>query len=165
MRLRAAVAADVDAIADVFLHCWLDAYPGVLADEVLAGMDETAARELWRAALGSEGGQTEVAEEAGSVVGVVRFGFDPADRRRGHIFSLYVHPGASRSGIGGALMARAAHWFRSQHLREATLWVFEANSGARGFYARHGWSPDGEVRTEPQFQALEVRLSLRLDPD
>ena len=163
MRLRPAVTADVEAIADVFLACWRDAYRGVLPDEVLAGMDKAAARELWQAAFGSEGGQTEVAEEAGSVVGVVRFGLDPVDRRQGHVFSLYVHPDAGRSGIGGALMARAADWFRAQNLREATLWVFEANTGARGFYARHLWSPDGEVRTEPQFQAPEVRLRLRLD--
>lgn len=149
-------------MAGVFLACWRDAYPSVLPVDVVEGMDEEAALELWRVALGSSASHTAVAENKGSVVGVVRFGRDPDDSRRGHVFSLYVHPSASGSGIGGALLQRATAWFRSQDLTEATLWVFEANAAARRFYARHGWFPDGGTRTEQQFRAAELRLRLQL---
>jgi putative acetyltransferase len=52
---------------------------------------------------------------------------------------LYVHPEAQREGIGSALLD-AAKARRPNGLR---LWVFERNSGARAFYARHGFT---EVR-------------------
>lgn len=162
MKVRPAASADLPAVAGVFLACWRDAYPGVLARDVLDGMDEEAADDLWRVALSSSGAHTEVAEKGESVVGVIRFGRDPDGGRRGHVFSLYVHPSASGSGIGGALLERAEAWFRSQGLPEATLWVFEANAAARRFYARHGWFPDGETRIESQFRAPEVRLRLPL---
>ena len=49
---------------------------------------------------------------------------------------LYVHPEAQREGIGSALLD-AAKDRRPSGLR---LWVFERNSGARAFYARHGFA-------------------------
>ena len=49
---------------------------------------------------------------------------------------LYVRPEAQREGIGSALLDAAKAW-RPDGLR---LWVFERNSGARAFYARHGFT-------------------------
>jgi putative acetyltransferase len=49
---------------------------------------------------------------------------------------LYVRPEAQREGIGSALLD-AAKARRPSGLR---LWVFERNSGARAFYARHGFT-------------------------
>jgi putative acetyltransferase len=49
---------------------------------------------------------------------------------------LYVRPEAQRGGIGSALLD-AAKARRPGGLR---LWVFERNSGARAFYARHGFA-------------------------
>ena len=49
---------------------------------------------------------------------------------------LYVRPEAQREGIGSALLD-AAKTRRPGGLR---LWVFERNTGARAFYARHGFT-------------------------
>lgn len=48
--VRPAMAADSDAMAEVFIQAWRQAYPGVVRDEVLAGLDhdQTAA---WPAGL------------------------------------------------------------------------------------------------------------------
>src|ERR671936_2138636 len=73
VKVRPAASADLRAVAGVFLACWRDAYPGVLARDVLDSMDEEAAHDLWRAALGSSGARTEVAEKGESVGGVIRF--------------------------------------------------------------------------------------------
>ena len=161
MKLRVATAADIPAVARVFAACWRDAYPGILADEVVARFDEPAAIELWTALLGAPGpGRLAVVAEsvAGEVVGVVRFGREPEAHSRGHVFGLYVAPDSAGAGAGGALLDRAGEWFAAEGLREATLWVFEANAHARGFYLRRGWRPDGGARVEPQFGAPEVRL-------
>ncbi|MFB9661811.1 GNAT family N-acetyltransferase [Glycomyces mayteni] len=48
---------------------------------------------------------------------------------------LYIEPGAQGRGIGEALLDRAKRRRRTLDLR-----VFAANTGARAFYARHGFS-------------------------
>lgn len=50
------------------------------------------------------------------------------------LLQLHVSPGEQSKGIGSRLLDRA------KELRPAgfTLWVFQANDGARRFYERHG---------------------------
>ncbi len=163
IELREASAGDVDEVAALFLRCWRGSYADVLPAQVIGVFDEAGARELWHRALSRPRAGTRgvVAVEDGRVVGVIRMGRDPAEPTAGHVFSLYVDPDAQGSGVGRSLMAEAAAWFRSEGLSEATLWVFEANDRARGFYGRHGWSPDGGTRVEPEFGEPEVRLRTR----
>jgi GNAT superfamily N-acetyltransferase len=161
--LREAAAADVDAVAALFLRCWR-AYVDVLPPHVIDVFDEAGARELWQRALGAPRAGTRgvIAVAGARVLGVARMGRDPDDARAGHVFSLYVDPDSQGSGVGGRLLAEAEAWFRSAGLKEATLWVFEANERARGFYSGRGWSPDGGSRVEPEFGQPEVRLRRRL---
>lgn len=73
------------------------------------------------------GDETWVATEGGDVVGYARFG-------PGWLDDLYVAPAHGGRGVGSALIdvvkARLPQGF--------SLWVFEANERARGFYAHHG---------------------------
>jgi GNAT superfamily N-acetyltransferase len=39
-----------------------------------------------------------------------------------------------------------------------TLWVFEANEGAREFYSRFGFAPDGAAATHERTGLTEIRL-------
>src|SRR4029077_15053529 len=101
----------------------------------------------------------EVWGRPGEVSGVIRYGRDPDQIGAGHVFSLYVDPAASGRGFGTALLKHAQEWFVENGLSRATLWVFEANARARGFYATQRWRPDGQTRVEQEFEAPEVRLS------
>ncbi len=47
---------------------------------------------------------------------------------------LYVHPAAQNRGVGTALLARV----KTQRPDGFQLWAFQANTGARRFYERHG---------------------------
>lgn len=159
--VRAARPEDLSAVADVFLACWRESYAGLLPEHVIGLYDEGGARTVWRPALVEPAPDTSVlvAEGAdGSVVGVVRIGRDPGEPEAGHVFSLYVHPGAQGHGVGARLLAAAEDRFRSDDRREATLWVFAANVAARSFYARQGWQPDGGERVEPAYGEPELRL-------
>ena len=53
----------------------------------------------------------------------------------GRIHALYVHPRARGRGVGRLLLDDAKT--RADRL---DLWVLQANSLARGFYARHGFA-------------------------
>jgi len=116
---------------------------------------------LWSGLLrpGERSWSVEVWGRPGEVSGVIRYGRDPDQAETGHVFSLYVDPTTSGRGVGTALLRHAQEWFVDNGLSRATLWVFEANARARGFYATQRWRPDGKTRVEPEFETPEVRLS------
>jgi ribosomal protein S18 acetylase RimI-like enzyme len=154
--VRPAVAADADAMAEVFVAAWRQAYPGVVPDAVLADLDpERTAR--WLAGLidGRAEGETDVAVADGRVIGFVRYGVRPEG---GYVFGLYVHPAQAGQGVGRALLRHAEHGLRGRGAEVVSLHVFEANERARRLYAKAGYAPDGSTRVEPEYEATEIRL-------
>ncbi|WP_146231261.1 GNAT family N-acetyltransferase [Micromonospora sicca] len=163
VRVRRAVPADADAAGAVFLACWHGSYADLLPPPVRARYDGASAVALWRRVLAAAPDGVLVADVAGhGVRGVVRFGADPDDARRGHVFSLYVHPDAQGLGLGRTLLHAAAGQLRAGGYGTATLWVFAGNHAARAFYAGQGWTPDGGTRVEEAYGEPEVRLRRHL---
>jgi N-acetylmuramic acid 6-phosphate etherase len=160
--IRAAAAADADAMAEVFVAAWRQAYPGVVPDAVLAALDhDRTAR--WLAGLidghpeGNAAGQTDVAVRDGQVIGFVRYGTRTGEPG-GYVFGLYVHPAQAGHGTGRSLLSHAEQRLREQGSDTVSLHVFEANERARRLYAKAGYTPDGSTRVEPEHEATEVRL-------
>jgi GNAT superfamily N-acetyltransferase len=121
--LRAAIDADAAAVAEVHLQARRTAVPAMppsvhTDDEVrewLAGRLRAGADEVW------------VAEEAGRVVGYARLSGDWLD-------DLYVLPVSAGRGVGSALLQLVV----GRRPDGFSLWVFESNGAARGFYRHHG---------------------------
>lgn len=158
--LRPAVAADLDAVTRVFLACWHNSYVGLLPPDVRDLYTPDTAGELWRRVPLDH---LLVAEVAGrGVLGMVRFGADPDDPGRGHVYSLYVDPDSQGLGLGRTLLAAAGETLGARGYAQATLWVFADNTVARAFYTRLGWQPDGATRTEAAYRLPEIRLRRRL---
>jgi ribosomal protein S18 acetylase RimI-like enzyme len=154
--VRPAAAGDIDAMARTFLACWRVSYADLLPPDVQQLYTMDSARELWRR---SPLDNMLVAEVEGrGVLGGTRFGVDPEDSGRGHVYSLYVHPDSQGLGLGRALLTAAADELRARGYLVATLWVFADNAAARGFYARLGWQPDGATGVEEAYGLPEVRL-------
>jgi len=157
--IRPALPGDAAAMAQVFIRAWRQAYPGVVPDSVLAGLDhDKTARWLAELIERRAQGATDVGERAGQVIGFVRYGKSPEDRASGYVFGLYVDPGAAGQGAGQALLRHAEQQLADQGCSNVALHVFEANERARRFYARAGFEPDGSSRVEPEYEANEVRL-------
>ncbi|MCU1489012.1 MAG: GntR family transcriptional regulator [Acidimicrobiaceae bacterium] len=158
-QLRAGTPEDAGGLAAVFVAAWRQAYPGIVPDAVLDGLDEEEIADWLRTLVASPGATTTVAESAsGVLVGFARYGEDPEDHRRGHLFSLYVSPGAASRGVGRLLLTEALQDFRERRLEPVTLWVFEANERAKRLYQAFGFVEDGARRTEPEYGSEEVRL-------
>lgn len=157
--LRAAVARDAAALASVFVSSWKAGYPGVVADSVIAALDEQEVAG-WLVPMASAQQQTVLAESAdGSVLGWVRFGDDPDDASKGHIYSLYVRPSAGGRGVGRRLLEHGVESCGSHGARPVTLWVFEENARARRLYTAAGFALDGGRRVEPEYGAQEIHLT------
>jgi ribosomal protein S18 acetylase RimI-like enzyme len=157
--IRPAAAADAAALAVVFIDAWRQAYTEVVSPEVLAGLDhEQVTRWLAGLIASHVEGTTEVAVSGADVAGFVRYGTDPGQRGRGHVFGLYVHPAWAGQGIGTALLRHAERRLAAQGFAEVSLYVFEANQRARRMYSAAGYQPDGERRVEAEYGAPEIRL-------
>lgn len=82
----------------------------------------------------------------------------------GEVYGLYVHPGAWGAGVGGALLGAAAASLgrtssgtdQGEGGAPPALWTLEGNRRARRFYAHHGWSEDGAVRSQERPAIGEV---------
>jgi ribosomal protein S18 acetylase RimI-like enzyme len=161
VELRAARAGDAARLAEIFLRAWRDAYRGVVADEIIDGLQPAELERRWRSLVAGHG--VVVAERDGEPVGMARFGPDLDDGSRGHLFSLYVDPDASGSGVGRTLLAHVTTELAEGGYRRATLWVFAANERALRLYRNAGWAPTGEDRVEDEWGALEVQLAVELE--
>jgi GNAT superfamily N-acetyltransferase len=84
--------------------------------------------------LAQPDGQVVVAELEGRVRAVGNV------VRSGQIHLCYVEPGFERLGLGAAILAALEAQARGWGLTEVAL---QSSCNARGFYARHGYRPDG----------------------
>ena len=113
---------------------------------------ELLAEERVRILVDDHGGELR----AHSTFGTSR---DPDARASvGEVRSFFVGPAAWRTGVGTALMARVLGELAEMGFEEATLWSFDANERANGFYEARGFSRDGSERREAVWaDVLEVR--------
>ncbi len=132
MRVRRARDEEADEIVGLWLRSRAASVPEIpppvhTDDEVLAWFEGVVLpeREVW------------VVDDGGALVGLLVLDGEWIDQ-------LYVEPGQAGSGIGSQLMALA----KQQRPSALKLWTFQANTGARRFYERHGFvgtsSTDGD---------------------
>jgi GNAT superfamily N-acetyltransferase len=143
--LRPAEPGEADRVADVYLAARRGAVPAMPplvhpepdVRRWLAG--RVADDEVW------------VAAASGAVVGFARLTEDWLD-------DLYLDPAWTGRGIGGSLLELA----KARRPDGFGLWVFESNTRARRFYARHGLveveRTDGSGNEE---KAPDVRMEWR----
>jgi GNAT superfamily N-acetyltransferase len=141
--IRRAVAADADAVADVWLRSFRAALPTVRR----AHTDEEV--RAWTREVLIPRRETWVATADGSVVAMMVLA-------EGHIDQLYIDPAHQQRGIGGRLVALA----KQRSPDGLALWTFEVNATARRFYERNGFVPvehtdgSGNEEREPDVRYL-----------
>jgi GNAT superfamily N-acetyltransferase len=168
--IRRAAPADARAIAAVHVASWRVAYRGIVPDAVLDGLSVDHRERGWRERLGRPGDDasfTLVAECDGAVAGFCAVSApsrdDDADDGTAEIAAIYVEPARWRTGVGGALLHAALDALRADGWREVTLWVLEANTRGRAFYARLGFELDGAAQSLEELEAREIRMRAALD--
>lgn len=137
--LRPFADTDLDAALDVWDRASQVGHP-FLSDEFLAE-ERVRLAEEWL-----PGSDTVVAEDDGRVVGFVSMAGD-------EVGGLFVDPDRHRQGIGRRLLAHAV--IGRERLE---LGVFEANAGARRFYAAMGFREDGSAESVEGHVEVRMRL-------
>jgi ribosomal protein S18 acetylase RimI-like enzyme len=146
MLLRPALATDAPAIAALHSASWQNSYAGLLAAEWLAH-DVCADRlRVWteRFATPDPAMRVLLAEDGGGLAGFVCL-FLAADQQWGsHVDNLHVRPELKGRGLGRRLLASAARLaLDAAPGLGLDLYVYSANTAARGFYTRIGGADMG----------------------
>ena len=121
----------------------------MLPDTYLDALSYDACLARWTSAL-VDGTPLDilVADVDGRIVGFVTAGAsaDPDATAAGEIWDLWVGAASRSQGVGTPLLAAALDRLTVRH-RATLVWVLEANSRGRAFYAREGGVRDGVSRT------------------
>ncbi|MFI5865791.1 GNAT family N-acetyltransferase [Streptomyces sp. NPDC051546] len=140
--IRAALPADLDAIAALHTRARATYYQGRIPAEAYGGEAELArTREGWSRAVARPGdaGGVLCAERDGELTGVAAFRTADGETT---LTQLHVDPVHWRRGTGAALHAACLDAWRRAGVRRVRLEVYEHNLRAQAFYATHGWLPD-----------------------
>lgn len=145
MNIRQATASDAKAMARIHVDCWLQAYEGILPEELLRSLSYEDREERWEKSIAeatSGGSMVYVAEDPElGVIGFVLGGTmrDATMRMRytGEIYGIYVAPRYQRMGIGRALYKKIAAFLGSIHHARAGFWLL-ADHPDQGFFEKLG---------------------------
>jgi ribosomal protein S18 acetylase RimI-like enzyme len=144
--LRGARDEDAERLAVLHVEVWEQAYTGLMPDQVFADRRATLPQrtERWRTIIADSPAPTTVAVLDGRIVGFGSAGPPREERPPApeELWSLYVHADCWGRGVGHALMTELVAD------RPAFLWVLDGNERAIGFYRRHGFAEDGEVKRD-----------------
>ena len=151
--------ADAAPIAGVHVESWRTTYPGIVPDEVLAGLDVADRETRWRGILDSAGDDfTYVAEiQEGVILGFAGGGPERSGDPlyRGELYAMYLLPEHQLRGIGRQLTAAVASRLLAEGMRSMLIWVLTENMAARRFYEALG----GEYVREQQIEIGEASLT------
>jgi GNAT superfamily N-acetyltransferase len=166
--VRQAVVQDARAIAELHVRSWEAAYRGLLSDEEIDYFTLERRAEGWVDLLaepGDNGQQTLVAVAPDAAIAgfsalSARSRDDDVSEGTGEVVAFYVDPRHFRAGVGRTMMRRSLDELRRARCREATVWVLSGNAGARTFYARCGFAPDGLERETAGVLDMRMRMAL-----
>jgi hypothetical protein len=134
--IRAATAADADAIAELHAASWRSAYRGILKEATLGPGLDAERRAHWRAKLAKMNPDDTVliADGLGFIAAWGRG--DPGFGA--YLDNLHVHPERRSAGLGRRLLGAAMRRVADRGETGVYLWVFDANVHAIDFYHRLG---------------------------
>jgi GNAT superfamily N-acetyltransferase len=148
-RIRPARRRDAHGIAEVHVASWRHAYRGLLPDEYLDRLSVAEREAEHRARLADqEPGSGTLVVNLSGIVGFASFARsrdEDATPQTGEVPAIYLHPDVIGTGAGRRLFEETVGALREAGYERASLWVLEANEGARRFYERAGWRWDGSV--------------------
>ena len=156
--LRLAAPDHAEEIAGVYVRTRRAAYATFFPPEALAAMSVDVEAARWRERIADDASETVLALDADGAIG----GFTHVSWRNagmlatGEIEYMYVATEHQGNGLGALLMTEAETRLAGRRCHDAVLWVYEANTPARGFYERCGWQDDGARRTSESVSGQQL---------
>lgn len=140
IRIRRAVRADAPTVARLHADSWRRHYRGAYSDAYLDGDVLSDRLAVWEARLSTPGSaMTFLAEDDEGAAAFLHLVFDEDPLWGSFIDNLHVAPARQRTGVGRALVEKAAEAAVVKAVsRGMYLWVLEQNDAAQAFYRALG---------------------------
>jgi len=167
MIIRLATLSDTEAIAQVHIASWQQAYKDMLPQDRLGKLPLDRYIERWNERLQVPTQINFAAEVDNEIVGFSSVGPSRDDDSEAHtaeLYAIYLLSSTWGKGIGKALCEASLDRLKKDGYQNVTLWVFEDNSNARIFYEHMGFVFDGKTSTFEIFDIVksEVRYERSL---
>ena len=148
MAIRRATIADRDEVIRIRALSGWAAYEAIDI-ETAAAQDSPFWFPQSNKDLGDPGSSAHVVVAAGAVLAIFGFEIEEGDGgdKVGRLSGIYVDPQQQNRGVGTKIVQFVLDAFRAAGCSGAYLFVREKNRGARAFYSRRGWRPDGKTKT------------------
>lgn len=166
--VRLAWPDDANAMARSQVNAWRESYAGLVAEELLDGLDPSEFAAVWSEALTTPKearSRVLVALERASVRGfaLVHPSQDPdADPVvDGEVAEFIVDPAYRGAGHGSRLLQACVDTMRADKLTRAFWWIGATDDAMRSFVTGSGWEPDGahrELESDVGSSLKQVRL-------
>ena len=160
MRIASPEVSDADALTDLHLDVWEEAYAGLMPPAVFAERRACRAERVasWRGVIAAGSSENLLAwADDGRLLGFSSTGPGRDDPAEGlpplELMALYVRATAYGTGVGHALCEAALG------AAPAYVWVLDGNERAIRFYERQDFRFDGTTKVEDV--GLERRMVRR----
>lgn len=156
--LRGPRLDDAPRVAATHVQAWRETYPGILSDELLAGLDVRKHTVMWEriaATLDGDRRALLVLDGDGDVCGFGMAGpaRDPEPPRELELYFIYLLDRVKGTGVGQRLIDGLLGD------EPALVWVAALNPRARAFYERNGFRPDGASKVIEEWDnVLDIRM-------
>ncbi|MGZ0151519.1 N-acetyltransferase family protein [Kribbella sp. WER1] len=140
---------------------WRGAFTGLVPQDFLDAMDPAAIAAGWAGSIAAGRSRIHVAVRDDQIIGYAGVGpeRDPdAPPNTGELYALFVHPGHWGTGAGRALADAACADLKAAECTNVQLWVLEANTRARTFYTRYGFTETPDRTYSSLGNLPEIRL-------
>jgi len=156
--IRRATAADIEAIADVHVQAWHEAYPDLLPRSEIEARPLAVRIGQWQNTLTALDRPTFVAEQDGVVQGFVSGGtiLWSGLATDGEVSAIYLLEAIKRRGIGRTLLTTMLGELRLRGCNSAGLRVLTDNMAARRFYEAMGGRA-GDTRSDRRANLCSTR--------
>ncbi len=135
--LRPATTDDVEVVTAIFHEGWHDAHPGLVPEGLTERRTKAAFRDRVSQRI-TETDETTVAEVDGTVAGFLMVAGDEAEQ-------VYVDRAFRGTGVAALLLTEAERQIAAAGHDVAFLAVVRGNDRAQAFYAKQGWTDEGDV--------------------
>ena len=160
--VRAPVLADADAIADLHVSAWQEAYTYLLPSDYFTDEYVEARHRMWSHVLANprDDVTVRIAEIDRKIIGFVWAGPSLVDEksnppRQRQLYAIYIAAAHYGNGAGQALLDEALG------SDPAMLWVAKENPRATAFYIRNGFQFDGVEQVDPYAPAITDSRMIR----
>jgi ribosomal protein S18 acetylase RimI-like enzyme len=157
--IRIATEYDLEAVAQIHVASWQDAYKGVVPYALLASRTTAGSLSGWRSTFSSYPTNITVATSPdGEIQGFCCAGAVDDEVKNSpfefQIYGLHVWPNLRRLGIGAALLRNALARAKLEGFNSGIVWTLRDLRLSRSFYERQG----GEVVSSGTWSIGQIAL-------